>query len=194
MKFNVILADPPWDFRVWNKDTGNGRSASKHYQTMSINDLCALPVRNVAADNCALFLWTVWPSIFEYVPPLLEAWDFTYRTKGFVWVKARKSGFSFHFGMGYYTRANTEPCLLAVRGKMPVQDHGVSELIYAPIRKHSQKPDEQYTKIERLYPDGNYLELFARQSYPGWTALGNQVGNKVDITEGLRKLSETLVC
>jgi N6-adenosine-specific RNA methylase IME4 len=185
MTYDVILADPPWRFRVWNRDTGLGRSAESHYPTMTIDELCALPVGSLAADNCALFLWCCWPSIFEYVPPLLDAWGFEYKTTGFVWTKAKKSGFGFHFGMGYYTRANTEPCLLAIRGIMPVQDRGVSEVIYSPIRAHSQKPDEQYAKIEALYPGRRYVELFARRPWPGWDRWGNQVESTVNLRKPL---------
>lgn len=182
MKYDIILADPPWDFRVWDPDTGHDRSAESHYPTMTIEDLCNLPVGDLAAPNCALFLWAVWPSIFKYVPRLLhkDNWNFTYRTEAWVWVKAKRSGFGHHFGMGYYTRANTEPCLLAVRGNMPVAAHDVPALIYSPVREHSRKPDEQYTKIERLYPDQRYIELFARhKGRPNWHYWGNEVDSDI---------------
>jgi N6-adenosine-specific RNA methylase IME4 len=179
MKYDVILADPPWHFNVWSEDTGSGRSASAHYQTMSIEDICALPVLDLAADNCALFLWCVWPSIKDYPWRVIEAWGFEYKTKAFTWVKARRNGFGFHFGMGYYTRANDEPCLLATRGKMPVNSHDVSTIIYSPVQAHSRKPDEQYVKIERLYPGRRYLELFARRQHPGWDVFGDEVENSI---------------
>lgn len=200
-KYSVILADPPWQFRVWNKDTGNGRSAEAYYSTMSIDDICALPVSNLANDNCALFLWCVWPSIFEYVPPLLKAWGFEYKTLAFEWWKLNKKwhkAFSpmlmaakdysflekmFAFGMGYYTRANSEPCLLAVKGKMPVSIKSERNFIIAPIRDHSRKPDEQYSKIERLYPGQNYLELFARNKRVGWSSWGNEIKNDIVLGE-----------
>ena len=167
--YDVILADPPWSFRVWNKDTGHGRSAESHYPTMSIEDICALPIAELANENCALFLWCVWPSIFEYPQRVIDAWGFKYATKAFTWVKSKKSGFGFAMGMGHYSRANDEPCLLAVKGTMSVQDKGVLSIIYAPRREHSQKPDEQYNKIKRLYPNMKYLELslyFLTLEYP----------------------------
>lgn len=185
MKYDVILADPPWAFRVWNRDTGAGRSAEAHYPTMSLAELCALPVKDLAADNCALFLWAVWPSIFEYVPPLLDDWGFTYKTNAFLWVKSNKSGFGHFMGMGYYTRANSEPCLLAIKGKMPVSDRGVTEILYSPVREHSRKPDDQYNKIQRLYPGRRYIELFARRKWPGWDSWGNQVPSDVQINGAL---------
>ena len=181
-KYSVIVADPPWQFKVWNRDTGQGRSAEAHYRTMTIADICAMPIPDLAEKNCALFLWCVWPSIFDFVPRLLAAWGFKYKTCAFMWVKAKKSGMGHFTGMGYYTRANSEPCLLAVRGSMPVVSHSVSQIVYSPVRKHSQKPDV-YDLIERLYPAGKRLELFARQPWPGWDRWGNEVEGGIDMTE-----------
>lgn len=177
--YSVILADPPWHYKVWNRDTGSGRSAESHYQTMTLDDICSLPVQELATPDCALFLWAVWPSIFD-AREVIEAWGFDYRTIAWAWVKQNKSGFGLFTGMGYYTRANTEPCLLAVRGRMPVQAHDVLSVIMAPIRQHSQKPDGQYDKIDRLYPEGKRIELFARQAWPGWDTWGNQAPNSID--------------
>ena len=142
---------------------------------MPIEQICALPVGDIAAPNCALFLWGVWPSIFEYITPVLDAWGFDFRSCAFVWVKIKKHSPGFHTGLGYYTRAATEPCLLAIRGRMPVTDHAVNQVIYAPITRHSEKPVEQYDKIERLYAGAKKIELFARQRRPGWAAWGNEV-------------------
>jgi N6-adenosine-specific RNA methylase IME4 len=193
-KYDVILADPPWHFKVWSEETGSGRSASQHYPTMSMRDILELPVSELAAENCALFLWTTWPMIFE-APKIMSAWGFTYRTEAWLWVKPRKDYLpqkitvgshiildsDWAMGLGYYTRANSEPCLLAVRGRMPVQDRGVLALITSPRREHSQKPDEQYAKIERLYPGMRYLELFARSKRPGWDAWGNEVESDIQL-------------
>jgi len=181
MKYDVILADPPWAFRVWNKDTGQGRSAESHYSTMTIDNICALPIAELANENCALFLWCVWPSIFEYPQRVIDAWGFRYATKAFTWVKSKKGNMGFAMGMGYYTRANDEPCLLAVKGRMPVQAKDVLSIIYSPRRKHSQKPNEQYNKIERLYPNMRYLELFARTKRENWDVWGREVENDVEI-------------
>ncbi len=207
-KYDVIMVDPPWSFKVWDKDTGSGRSAEAHYQTMSLEDICALPIKEVAAPNCALFLWSVWPSIFD-AKIVLDAWGFKYRTLGFEWWKLNKGWWRvwrdgwnsdldigvyrlleklFFFGMGYYTRTNSEPCLLATHGSMPVAVHNERNFIIAPVREHSQKPDEQYDKIEKLYPNKRYLELFARQTWPGWDSLGYEIDGK-DIRDALKELS-----
>ena len=180
-KYGVILADPPWSYYSWDANTGpNGRTAAKHYDVMSIEEIAALPIINLAADNCALFLWSVWPDLFR-AKEVIEAWGFTYRTIAWVWAKMNKSSLGFHIGLGYYTRANTEPCLLAVKGKMPPAVKDVMALIVSPIRQHSRKPDEQYPKIKRLYPNEKYLELFARRPHPGWDVWGNEVDSDIEI-------------
>jgi len=183
MKYDVILADPPWDFEVWNRDTGSGRSASLHYPTMKLDDICALPISEIAADNCALFIWAIWPRIFD-AQAVIKSWGFEYRTLGFEWVKLNKSGLGFYFGMGYYTRANPEPCLLAIKGRMPVATRSERNLLISPVREHSQKPDEAYGKVERLYPGKKYVELFARRRRDGWDAFGNQVQGSIDLNGG----------
>lgn len=185
-KYDVILADPAWSFDVWDKDTGQGRSAESHYPTMSLAEICDLPIQDLAADNCALFLWGVWPRLFD-MQTVIGSWGtdqnpFIYKTIAWVWVKAKKSGFGFHFGMGYYTRANTEPCLLAVRGSMPVESHRIQALIYSAVQAHSKKPNDQYRKIQTLYPDRRYLELFARRKYSSkWAVWGNEVPNSIEL-------------
>lgn len=178
MKYDVILADPPWTFSVWGAD-GGGRSPERHYKTMDIGDICKLPVNDFASDNCALFLWGCWPSLLDFPQRVIEAWGFEYKSLAWIWVKAKRSGFGFHFGMGYYTRANSEPCLLAVKGRMPVVAHDIQAVIHSPVREHSRKPDEQFNKIERLYPNMNYLELFARKKRDGWDSWGNEIESDI---------------
>ena len=174
MKADVILADPPWKFKVWDKDTGHGRSAESHYPTMEIDEICALPIERITNKSATLFLWTTFPVLPEALR-VIDAWGFTYKTIAWNWIKSNRGGFGHFMGMGYYTRANSEPCLLAVKGTMPVVAHDVLSLIYSPVRKHSQKPDEQYGKIERLYPDKIYAELFARRKQEGWFGWGNEI-------------------
>lgn len=177
--YSVILADPPWTFSVWNAAKSD-RHASHKYNLMTIDQICSMPIASLADDNCALFLWATWPNIKDAFK-VIDAWGFTYRTLAWEWIKAKKSGFGFHFGMGYYTRSNPEPCLLAVKGRMAVAVHNISALIYAPVREHSRKPDEQYDKIKALYPNQNYLELFARHRRPGWDAFGNEIEGSINI-------------
>lgn len=179
--YRVVLADPPWQFRVWSEDTGQGRSAESHYPTMRVEEICAL--RPPVADNAVLFLWTTYPLLFEAPQRVIEAWGFEYKTAAWTWFKSNKSGMGFHVGMGYYTRANPEPCLLAVRGTMPVAVHDVRAVLFSPVREHSQKPDDQYLRIERLYPEGPYLEMFARRRRAGWDVFGNEVEGSISLAE-----------
>lgn len=174
-KFGAILADPPWHFETWGE--GGNRNVTSKYKTMTVREICRLPVEDLAADDCALFVWSVWPKMFEAMK-VIEMWGFAYKTCAFSWMKAdpyrlfadEATPFA---GLGYWTRANTEPCLLATRGKPKRLNADVRQGIIAPRREHSRKPDEIHERIERLV-DGPYLELFARQSRPGWTVWGNE--------------------
>src|SRR4029450_11524050 len=167
-KYAVIYADPPWSFRNWSAK-GTGRNAVSHYDCLDFNALAALPVADLTADNCALFLWAtdpLLPRAFE----LIEAWGFEYKTVAFYWVKLNSSARSeadYFTGLGYWTRANPEQCLLATRGKPRRQEKDVRKLIVEPRREHGRKPEEVRERIERLVA-GPYLELFAREPKPGW--------------------------
>lgn len=171
-KFAVIYADPPWLFKVYS-GKGKARSADRHYDTMSLDDIKALPVAQLAADDCALLLWSVWPEMAGAMA-VIEAWGFTYKTAGFVWTKETPSRKGLHWGMGYWTRANTEPCLLATRGSPKRQAKDVHQVIMSPVGPHSRKPEETQARIERLLP-GPYLELFGRRPMKRWTVWGNQI-------------------
>lgn len=189
--FGAILADPPWHFEVWALDTTErSRHPSKHYDTMPAKDIYALPVESLAADDCVLFIWIVWPML-EHAMKAIEAWGFIYKTCGFSWMKADGSQadmFSSEVpvwqGTGYWTRANSEVCLLATRGKPRRLNADVRQGIIAPRREHSRKPDGIHDRIERLVA-GPYLELFARQQRPGWTAWGNQTDKFRSVTEAV---------
>lgn len=143
---------------------------------MTTDDICNLSIP--VADNAILFLWACWPML-EDAFRVIKAWGFEYKTLAWVWIKANKSNTGFFMGQGYYTRSNSEPCLLATRGnnKRPT-NKGIMSIIYWPIMEHSKKPDYQYEKIEKLYPDSNYLELFARKTQPGWTVVGNEIDGR----------------
>lgn len=180
----VIYADPPWRFATYS-DKGKGRSAEAHYDCLSIDDIKRFPVASWAASDAVLLLWTTDP-LLPRALEVIEAWGFTYKTVGFYWVKLNKSAQrrlarghlterDFFTGLGFWTRANPEPCLLATRGAPKRLAGDVPKLLIAPRREHSRKPDETYARIERLLP-GLYLELFARQSRPGWDGFGDQEG------------------
>jgi N6-adenosine-specific RNA methylase IME4 len=167
----VIAADPPWSFDYYSERAD--RAVFNHYEMMSFDAIKALPVAKVAADDCALFLWGTWPNMPMWMP-VIEAWGFTFSGLAFDWVKLNANGRNLHWGTGYGTRANPEPCLLARRGNLLRLDEGVHSVIMAPVGAHSEKPDEAYARMERLF-GGPYLELFARKQRDRWTTWGNEI-------------------
>lgn len=185
--FGAIYADPPWRWESWGKYRGQraglapmgDRSADKHYDTAEATDIQSLPVAELAAPDCVLLMWATWPMLPEALDTI-AAWGFEYKTCGFDWMKANarqidmfRDDADVQVGLGYWTRANTEPCLLATRGKPKRLNADVRMGIIEPRREHSRKPDCVPSRIERLV-DGPYLELFARTQRPGWTVWGNQ--------------------
>lgn len=170
--FGVILADPPWTFDT-RSAKGEGRSPSRHYATQTIDWIGALPVKSIAAANSALFLWTT----TERLPDALcvmTRWGFQYKTIGLVWVKTVADGRPA-MGLGYWSRKSTELCLLGTRGAPKRVDRGVLDVILAPRREHSRKPDEAYRRVERLLGAVPRIELFARERRPGWETWGDEV-------------------
>jgi N6-adenosine-specific RNA methylase IME4 len=170
--YRVIYADPPWSFVTYSRK-GKGRSAEAHYDCMRLDEIKAMPVADWAAGDCALFLWTTDP-LLPRALEVIAAWGFVYKTVAFTWVKTTKDETSFPIGCGYWTRANPELCLLATRGCPQRISRSVRQLIFAPRRAHSQKPEAVYERIEALVP-GPYLELFARERRPGWASWGQEV-------------------
>lgn len=172
-KYSVIYADPPWRYKVYSKK-GLGRSAESHYPTMDIEDICALPVESLADRNCALFLWVTLPCLKEGLRAL-EQWGFTYKTVAFVWIKQNKKADSLFWGMGYWTRSNAELCILATKGNPKRLSASVHQVIMSHIERHSKKPDEIRKRIVDLMGDLPRIELFARNTTPGWDVWGNEV-------------------
>jgi N6-adenosine-specific RNA methylase IME4 len=163
-KFAVIYADPPWEFSVYS---GKGNNRTPDYETMSPQAIAALPVAELADDDCVLMLWTSGP-LLAVAMETIKAWSFTYKTIGFVWVKPS-------IGLGYWTRAETELVLLATKGSPLRLNEDVRQVLNAPAGEHSEKPEEVRKRIERLLP-GKYLELFARKrDVPSWVTWGNEV-------------------
>jgi N6-adenosine-specific RNA methylase IME4 len=160
--FEVIYADPPWNY---HNDTP-GREVERHYPTMSVDDICALPVP--AARNAVLFLWAVSPQLPEALK-VMTAWGFTYRSSA-VWDKEL-------VGMGYWFRGQHEHLLVGVRGKWspPPQPLRVSSVYREPRGRHSKKPDAIRNMIAAWWPDARRLEMFCRYPAPGWSVWGNQV-------------------
>ncbi len=177
-KYNIIYADPPWQYRVWSKK-GSGRSAESHYPTMSKKEIANLPIQNICEKDSVLFLWVTFPCLVEGIE-LIKSWGFDYKTIGFTWVKKNKKSPSWFWGMGYYTRANAEICLLATKGK-PLKriSKAVHSIIDTPIEKHSKKPDCARDRITQLFGELPRIELFARQHADGWDCWGNEVEDMV---------------
>jgi N6-adenosine-specific RNA methylase IME4 len=148
---------------------------------MTLEQIKALPVAEIAAPDAALFLWAIdsmLPAAFE----VIEAWGFTFKTVGFTWAKTNAKSPGYFTGLGYWTRCNPEQCLLATRGRPRRLNRDVPQLIVAPRREHSRKPDEVRNRIQRLVA-GDYCELFARESAPSWVSWGNE-RNKFDNNRG----------
>lgn len=183
-KYSVIYADPPWAYRQCGTTEKSRGSAKKHYQTMTTDDICALPIPSICSpDGAACFMWATFPNIGEAIR-VMEAWGFTYKTAAFVWVKKNKKNGGNFWGMGAYTRANAEVCLLGVTPNFKagerVVSHGVHQIIEAPFEGHSKKPDETRIRITDLLGDTPRIELFARQRADGWDAWGNEVPEEGD--------------
>lgn len=170
--FDLICCDPPWRFQVYSRETGLQKSADAHYSTMTIDDVKALPISSVAADDCLLWLWCTAPMLRQGFE-VLDAWGFTYKSMG-VWHKRTKHG-KTQFGTGFRLRSACEPFLIATIGN-PKSTRGVRNLIEGKVREHSRKPDEAYQAAEQLMPDARRLDLFSRESREGWTGWGLQAG------------------
>jgi N6-adenosine-specific RNA methylase IME4 len=163
-KFPVIYADPPW--RYDHAATAN-RQIENHYPTMSLDEICAMPVQEIATDDAILYMWATAPKLAECMQ-VLSAWGFDYRTN-FVWVKDK-------IGMGYHARSQHEILLVAKRGNIPppaVADR-VSSVVMAERGEHSAKPAVFYELIESFYPTLPKIELFCRSPREGWAVWGNQ--------------------
>lgn len=177
-KYNVIYADPPWKY----DQKGLQGAAEKHYPTMTIEDMCAMPVGDLADKDCVLFLWTTFPMLPEALR-LIEAWGFQYKTVAFVWLKQNRKSPTWFYGLGFWTRGNAEICLLAKRGKPKRNSASVHQFIIAPIEQYSKKPDETRDRIVALMGDVPRIELFARQKTEGWDVWGNEAPDSVELPE-----------
>ena len=170
-KYQVIYADPPW---AYPESGSNAKVHDRHYKCMSIQEISSLPVENIADSNCLLFLWVTFPRLFD-AKNVIESWGFTYKTVAFVWVKRNKKQESLFWGLGSWTRSNSEVCLLGIRGKPRKISSSVHSVIISPIEHHSKKPDETRMRIVNLCGDISRIELFARQRVEGWDAWGNEI-------------------
>ncbi|MBO6241974.1 MAG: adenine methyltransferase [Butyrivibrio sp.] len=178
-KYSVIYCDPPWRYAVWS-DKGKGKAAENHYPTMKLEDICRLPVADIAAEDAALFMWATFPNLKEAFD-VIDAWGFEYKTVAFVWAKQNKKSDSLFWGMGYWTRANAEVCLLATKGHPKRVSRKVHQVIISHIEEHSKKPSETRDRILELMGEVPRVELFARQKTPSWDIWGNELENDLEL-------------
>ncbi len=181
--YDCIVADPPWRFRS-NRLAKPGRNACRHYQCMDLNSLAALPVEDLAGDDCALFLWVPGPLLVIGAHiPIMQAWGFKPTAMAFVWIKTNPDS-SLFMGAGFTTRKNAEYCLLGKRGRSVRADAGVHEVILSPRRQHSRKPPEFMQRVRRYVGlEARIAELFARERVPGIDAWGDEPDRFTTTTE-----------
>jgi N6-adenosine-specific RNA methylase IME4 len=167
-RYRVIYADPPWSY----DDAGVRGGVDHHYPTLDADALATLPVHLLAEPDAVLFMWATYPLLPDALRTM-AAWGFTYKTIAFQWVKQNRKADTDFVGMGRWTRGNTEPCLLGVRGK-PKRTGAASvrQVVRAPVAKHSAKPPEVRDRIVDLLGDVPRIELFAREQADGWESTG----------------------
>jgi len=161
-KYSVIYADPPWSYR----NSGFNQSAASQYPTMSTDEICALDIEGLAVDDTVLFLWATSPLLPDAIR-VIEAWGFEYKAS-MVWVKDKAPG------MGWWINTKHELLLIACKG-INHPEVKLDSVIYSPITEHSKKPTEFYEALEKMYPNLNKVELFARTKRAGWSSWGNEV-------------------
>jgi site-specific DNA-methyltransferase (adenine-specific) len=174
-QYQIIYADPPWKYnsRANHKTRFRG-GACGHYNLMTMNEIKKLPIPELAADNCALFMWCTFPYLNKQIE-LFDYWGLRYRTVGFTWIKMNKKNGKPFFGVGYYAKSNAEVCLLGMKGQLKPVSNKVSSVIITPRREHSRKPDEARERIVELFGDLPRIILFARKQAPGWDVWGNEI-------------------
>lgn len=179
-RYGVVMADPPWLFRTWSKKNQT-RAPDAHYSCLPFPEIAALPVADLCLPDAVLFMWGTAPMVRQCLD-VIDAWGFAFKGRAFSWAKTnplRANGrasdpSTWFMGLGYGSRSNAEDCWLATRGRPRRIARDVRELIVAPRREHSRKPDEAFDRAGRLFP-GPRIELFCRQLRPGWDGFGNQL-------------------
>lgn len=184
-KYNIIYCDPPWSYsgKMMNS------SVTDHYKVLSLKDICNLPINKIADENCILFMWVTLPKINEFMA-VVKAWGFKYKTVAFVWVKENKHSKTPFLGLGRWTRANPEICILATRGKIKRLRADIRQLQQHKIGNHSEKPSIFRKLIIELVGDLPRIELFARKpkdvlfeddNWKGWDVWGNEVESDIEL-------------
>lgn len=163
--YNVLYADPPWRYDFGFDIHG---AADRHYHTMTIEELCELPIADLSEDNAVLFIWVTSPKLFD-AKEVIDAWGFTYKTS-FIWDKIKHV-------MGHYNSVRHEFLLVCVKGSFPKQNNTLHDSVISIERsdEHSEKPEYFRHLIEEMYPNSKKIELFARKRVDGWDAWGNEL-------------------
>ena len=174
-KYKIIYADPPWSYN--DKALAGNRGACCKYSVMNIDEIKSLPVKDLADDDCILFMWVTYPKLNECFE-VIKSWGFEYKTVSFTWVKKYKNGDNF-MGMGRWTRANAEICMLSTKGKPKRISASVRQIIESIPERHSKKPNIVRDKIIELCGDLPRIELFARERINGWDSWGNEIDDKM---------------
>jgi len=172
-KYQIIYADPPWDYKGQLQHNGKGNQdtggAQRHYGCMKLSDLKKLDIPSLCDDDCLLFMWTSSPHLDQAID-LMKSWGFSWATVGFVWDKQRVNP-------GFYTMSQCELCLIGKRGKIPKPRgaRNIRQMVSTMRGKHSAKPEEVRSRIEQMFPDQTKIELFARTTAPGWASHGDEI-------------------
>lgn len=179
MSYSIIYADPPWSFgsSAYQDGGRKGVPVDYHYPVMDTKDICLLPIKDIADQNSALFIWTTDAHLPDCLQ-VMKAWGFEYRTVAFVWVKRYSSGKPCVL-VAPWTLKSTELCLLGIRGSPKRVVTNIRALVEAERTKHSKKPDEVRQRIERMFGDVSRVELFARSQTQGWDVFGNEVEGSI---------------
>ena len=194
-KYQIIYADPPWKFGsrlrngTKNKQHGVGRLDVDvvNYDTMTIKEICDIPIKNIADNNCILFIWST-DAHLEECMKVINAWGFKYKTIAFNWLKKNKDGTQKYY-YGHWTVKSGEMCLLATKGtshKLLIK-HNIRQLVESRREEHSKKPKEVRNRIFEMFGDILRIELFAREKTEGWDVWGNEVENDIDIQQALKE-------
>ncbi len=172
LHYGALIADPPWRFSNFSAK-GEAKNPVAHYDCMDLDALKAMPISQLAASDCALLMWATAPMLPQALA-VMDAWGFTFKSAG-AWAKQSSTGQKWAFGTGYCFRSAAEFFLLGTIGKPKVRSRSVRNLMVAPVREHSRKPDDQYAMVEELFA-GPFAEVFSRTSRAGWDSFGNEVG------------------
>lgn len=171
--YSLIMIDCAWRFETRSK-AGEGKSPQAHYQTMTLNEIRALPVQDLACENCMLWMWATAPGLADHIDILRHSWGFKFVTSG-TWVKTTKNG-KVGFGTGYVHRGAHESWLIGSIGAPEYASRSVRSAIVAPLREHSRKPDEAYVAARKLIPFGRAADVYSRENRIGWESFGNEAG------------------